>query len=100
MEKRGTVNGGSGLRVRWALFACASVLTWVAYKTLWAAEWYLAWLSLLGVLNAGLAIGVLKQTGLKFLPMTGVIVGLLLGQWWLVQFVILQIFWRVGGFAP
>jgi len=32
--------------------------------------------------------------------MTGVIAGLLLGQWWLVQFVILQFFWRAGGFAP
>lgn len=32
--------------------------------------------------------------------MTGVIVGLLLGQWWLVQLVILQFFWRAGGFAP
>jgi hypothetical protein len=86
--------------VRWASFACASLLTWIAYTTLWATEWYQAWLSLLCVLNVCLATWVLRRTGVNLLSMTGVIAGLLLGQWWLVQFVILQFFWRAGGFAP
>lgn len=86
--------------MRWALFTFASLLAWGAYKTLWRTEWYVAWLSLLGLLNACLAISVVRRTGLKFLPMTGVIAGLLLGQWWLVQLVIVQFFWRLGGFAP
>jgi hypothetical protein len=34
--------------VRYAPFACASMFTWLAYKTLWATEWYWLYLSLLG----------------------------------------------------
>jgi hypothetical protein len=84
----------------WAPFTCASLLTFVAYKTLWATQWYWVFLSLLGLLNCGLSALVLRKTGLKYWPILGVAVGLLLGQWWLVQMLILGLFFCVGGFAP
>ena len=100
MEDLEALRGRHAFWTRWALFGGASLLTWTAYKTLWATDWYWIYLSLLGTLSAGLAIAVLRQAGFRFLPVAGVIVGLLVGQWWFVQAVILQLFWRVGGMAP
>ena len=84
----------------WALFASASLLTFCAYKTLWDTEWYRVFLSFLGILSGGLGVILLRQTGLKLLPLAGVAIGLLVGQWWLVQALVLQLSWRIGGFAP
>lgn len=100
MEDLEALRGRPALRTRWALFCGASLLTWAAYKTLWGTEWYLIYLSLLSTLSAGLAIAVLRQAGFRLLPLAGVVVGLLVGQWWFVQAVILRLFWRMGGMAP
>ncbi len=84
----------------WVPFALSSLGTSIAYRTLWRTEWYWIYLSLLGVLSLFFAALVLKRCGFKFLPLAGVIVGLLLGQWWFIQSVILQMFWHFSGFAP
>lgn len=84
----------------WAPFACACLLTFVAYKTLWATQWYWTFLSLLGVLSCLLAFRVLKKTGLKWWSIASVTIGLLMGQWWFVERLILRIFWQLNGFAP
>lgn len=86
--------------VLWPAFTFASVLTFLASKTLWATGWYWACLSMLGVLCGVLAANVLHKTGLKFWPIVGVTTGLLVGQWWFVQALILRISWMSTGFAP
>lgn len=84
----------------WALFVCVSLLTWTAYKTLWASEFYWVYLSCLGVLSICLGLMVLRKAEWGLLSVIGVVGGLLLGQWWFVQVVILRLFWQIGGFAP
>lgn len=85
---------------RYVPFAFASVFTGLAYATLWATEGYWLYLSLLGALSAVFATMILRQTGLKLLPTLLVAVGLLVGQWWLVQILILRLSWNFSGFAP
>jgi len=84
----------------WGPFACASCLTSLAYKTLWDTQSYFTYLSLLGLLSLLLAARFLFQTGARAWPITGVTTGLLLGQWWFVQSLILRTFWSINGFAP
>lgn len=84
----------------WVPFVFASVLTFLVYKTLWASDWYYAYLSLLGVLSAVMAARLFLQTGIERWPVAGVTIGLLFGQWWLVEALILRAFWRINGFAP
>ena len=88
------------LPVLWAFFIGTSLLTSIAYWTLWATSWYWTLLSILGVLSGILAAKILLLTGLKHRPIIGVAMGLLLGQWWFVVTLITQIFWSIGGFAP
>lgn len=84
----------------WGPFACASCLTILASRTLWNTNSYFTYLSLLGVVSVLLAARLLFQTGAKVWPMTAVITGLLVGQWWFVQSLILRSFFRFSGFAP
>jgi hypothetical protein len=84
----------------WGPFVCASLLTFLAYKTFWAAERYYLFLSLLGILSCFFAVMVLKRTGRTWSAVAGVTIGLLIGQWWFVENLILRAFWRFGGFAP
>lgn len=84
----------------WGGFVCASLLTVWTYKTFWAAERYYLFLSLLGILSCFFAITVLKKTGPKWGAVAGVTIGLLVGQWWFVENLILRAFWRFGGVAP
>jgi hypothetical protein len=95
--------GNEGLTaflVIWAPFIAASITTIVASHTLWATEWYRGYLAALGVLCCLLGARVLAKTGVRRGPLAGVSFGLLVGQWWLVQALILAFFWHSNGFAP
>ena len=84
----------------WVPFVVASVATVVAHNTLWATDWYRGYLAAFGVLCCVLGVVVLAKTGTRRWSIAGVIVGLLIGQWWLIQILILAISWRVAGFSP
>ena len=84
----------------WGAFAGASCLTFLVYKTQWSTDWYLAYLALLGVLSILLAARLLVQPGENGWPEAGVVTGLLIGQWWLVQRLINRLFFYFAGFAP
>jgi len=84
----------------WGLFVCTSLLTVLAYKTFWAAERYYLFRSLLGIWNGFFAVMVLKRTDRKWGAVAGVAIGLVIGQWWFVENLVLRAFWRFGGFAP
>jgi hypothetical protein len=84
----------------WVPFACASILSFVAYRTLSASEWYYALLWLLAGLSVVLAARLLFQAGFKAWPVAATAIGLLAGQWWLVEALILRAFWRLNGFGP
>ncbi|CAN7680731.1 hypothetical protein [Variovorax paradoxus] len=84
----------------WIPFACVSALAFLVYRTLSASEWYYALLWLLAGLSAVFAARLLLQTGLRAWPVAATALGLLAGQWWLVEALILRALWRLNGFAP
>lgn len=85
----------------WASFAAASTISLIVDRTLWwMGQTYWILLSFLAITSAILAFRVLTHTGLKVLPITGVALGLLIGQWWLIEFCATTALWRIRGFAP
>jgi hypothetical protein len=84
----------------WILFIGVSALTYLVYATLWDARWYFLYLSIFGLLACALAFHLLRQTGLRFWPVAGVTIVLLIGQWWVVQRLINRLFFHFSGFAP
>lgn len=84
----------------WAAFALTSGLTAFARESLAGSKWYYASLAGLMMLSVLFAARLLRQTRLKAIPITGVAIGLLLGQWWFVEAVALRAFWSINGFAP
>lgn len=84
----------------WGAFAGASCLTYLVYRTQASTNWYFTYLTLLGVLSILLAARLLFQTGRKGWPVAGVVTGVLVGQWWLVQRIINRLFFHFSGFAP
>jgi len=84
----------------WGPFAASSLLTLLVYGTLWSEKWYWVCLSILGIICCVLAVRILIMTGLRAWPVVGIFFGLLIGQWWLVELIVVQILWYMGGFAP
>jgi len=84
----------------WAAFALASGLTALARESLAGSKWYYAILASLMAFSVVLAARLLRQTRLKAMPIAAVAIGLLLGQWWLVEALVLRAFWSINGFAP
>jgi hypothetical protein len=84
----------------WVAFFGASLLTVVVYRFLWSTAAYYLILSLLGVTSCLVAFLIMRKTGSKVWPIAAVTVGLLIGQWWFVENVVLRTFWHFGGFAP
>ncbi len=84
----------------WVPFVISSLLTLPVYATLWALGWYWVLLSLLGALSGILAARIFAHTGLRRSSVIGVALGLLVGQWWLIEFIATQILWYIRGFAP
>ena len=66
----------------------------------WRLEHYGLFLALMGAASFGLGLWVLGRTGMRWAPALGVALGLIVGQWWLIQFVVTQLLWNRGGFAP
>ena len=85
----------------WVSFGAAVTLSLTVDRTLWwAGQTYWILLSVLAILNGILAFGVLARTGLKTLPIIGVVLGLLIGQWWLIESFATTALWSIRGFAP
>jgi hypothetical protein len=85
---------------RWLPFWATSLTAFWVYKALWAIDSYWELLSILGILSCILAIRVIWYTGLNFRPLALVIGGLVLGQWWFIEIIIVKVLWGLGGFAP
>jgi hypothetical protein len=84
----------------WTAFAVMSVLTPIVYKTAYALPGYWVVLSCLGIAAFVFAAMALRYTGLKVWSVVAAVGGLLIGQWWLFQFLILMAFWKWRGFGP
>jgi len=56
--------------------------------------------SILGISSGVLAALALKNSGFKLWAVASVAAGLLIGQWWFVESMAVQILWSIRGFAP
>ena len=84
----------------WVAFMVASLLTAIVYATLWSEKWYWVILSILGISSVVLAVMMLQRSGFMYWAVASVALGLLIGQWWFLEFMAAQILWSVRGFAP
>ena len=83
-----------------SLFGATTLLTVWVYGNAWHIDGYFRLLSALAVLSGILAIVVVGTTGLRWKTVLAVALGLLIGQWWLIQFVVTQLMWGLAGFSP
>ena len=85
---------------KWAVFVLLSLASLVAYKTAWATSFYLPLLTCLAVAALVMGFVVLRQTGMKLWSLVAVAGGLLVGQWGVIQWLLVVAFGKFGGFAP
>lgn len=84
----------------WAPFVVMSALTLLVVQLLWQIPGYFPVLYVLAGLNLLCGIRVIARTWPKRWPIVVVIVGLIIGQWWLVLLTALVVGWSIVGFAP
>jgi hypothetical protein len=84
----------------WVGFILVSVASLVAYKTAWGASFYWLLLGCLAVSAVVMGLVILRQTGVKPWSLAVVVGGLLIGQWWLIKFLLIVAFGKLRGFAP
>jgi hypothetical protein len=84
----------------WAPFALATLLTVLTYKRGYALPGWFIWLTCLAVASLLFGILAIRHTGAKVWSVAVVVVGLTIGQWWLIQFCIVMVGWKLNGFAP
>lgn len=86
--------------VLWVAFWLTAVLTWVADSTLWMKEWYYIALSALGIVSLLIGVGIMAAKGRTRRSVILVVLGLVIGQWWLIEMLVVQTIWSIRGFAP
>lgn len=84
----------------WAGFAATSLLACAAYLTLWNLGAYWIALQFLAVVNGCLAIAILTRTKEFRGRLAVVLLGLMVGQFWLIENAVMHLLWRMRGFAP
>src|SRR5689334_18978509 len=82
------------------LFGALSLLTFFVYLTAWHMSLYWTLLLSLCVTSGAFAAIILVRTRFSWRSCFGVALGLLIGQWWLVEFTLVQLLWHLRGFAP
>jgi hypothetical protein len=86
--------------IMWVAFWLFAVLTWVVYSGLWMKGWYYLALSALGIISLFLAIGILATKGRTCRSIILIVLGLVIGQWWLIESLAMMALWGIRGFAP
>lgn len=84
----------------WSLFSAGTALTWFVYIFMTGLGQYYEVLSVLGVFTLGVGIWILKEHGWARSAIITVLFGLLLGQWWFLEYGLASVLWAIRGFAP
>mgnify|MGYP001423388834 CR=1 FL=1 len=84
----------------WVPFVVASLATVIVYVTLWSVGWYWILLFLLGVLCGFFAARILARSKQSRWSVWFVVLGLVLGQWWVIEHLATQAIWQIRGFGP
>ena len=87
----------TGLWIGFLLVTLASI---VAYKTAWSISGF--WVLLIGLAAIAVVLSflILRHTGLKLWSLVAVVGGLIIGQWGLIQWLLIVAFGKTMGFAP
>jgi hypothetical protein len=84
----------------WIAFSIASLLTFFVYRYLWTIKFYWILLVFLCTVSFLFAVVIIKYERLKKLPIVIIIIGLIIGQWWIFELVFVKLTWIIKGFAP
>ena len=84
----------------WIVFLLTSILTWVVSSELWMMSTYLLILTVLGILSFCLGLWLVVSSHFTWRSILLVVIGLMIGQWWLLEQLIVQIIWKLKGMAP
>jgi len=84
----------------WVPFVAAVLISVIVAETTWSLRSYSILMSSLGILNVIFAVRVLRHTGLRLWPILAVIVGLVIGQFRIIEAAAMILLWSLGGFAP
>lgn len=87
-------------KVVWAIFWLLAILTQLASARLWMLTSYELMLSALAIFSAALGVWILITTRFAWRSVALVVLGLIVGQWWLVESLAMMAFWSLRGFAP
>lgn len=86
--------------VVWAAFLLSVILTWIVYFGAWMAGSYYLILSILGIISVLAGLWVLIANRFAWRSVILVVLGLVIGQWWFIELMAVQIIWTLKGFAP
>jgi len=84
--------------ISWFSFCALIVLTRLV-DSLWRFDWWEVVLSILAILSTINAAIIIYIEGVRPVPVGLVIFGLIFGQWWLVESVLMISFWYFRGFV-
>lgn len=87
-------------KIIWIVFILTSVLTWLVYSELWMVSLYYFVLSLLGIFCFCLGLCLVVSSHFSWHSILLVVIGLVIGQWWLLEQIVMQIIWKLKGMAP
>ena len=87
-------------RYAWAAFALLAVLSLFAGNRLWMLTFYYPMMITFAILAMGVGILLLATSAARWRTAGIVILGLLIGQWWLTEQAILTLGFAISGFAP
>lgn len=84
----------------WIGFVLVSLASLVAYKIAWSTSFYWLLLSSLAIIAVVLGLVALRLTGVRLWSIVAVVGGLVIGQWWFIQWLLIVVFGKLRGFAP
>lgn len=87
-------------KIVWIAFWLTSILTWVVYSRLWMVASYHLILSLFGIASVFFGLWLVVASRFIWHTVLLVVIGLVIGQWWLIEQLIVHVIWNFRGIAP
>jgi NhaP-type Na+/H+ and K+/H+ antiporter len=84
----------------WLCFAVSIAAAWSFSAFAWMFTWYISGMIAFLLVTVGIAVLVLTKAIQKKGALAIVIVGLVAGNWALLQVVVMTMIWSLRGFAP
>ena len=86
--------------ILWVSFWLFSTLTWLVDASTWMMDWRSTLRFLFATISFGLGVSLLISWKLNQRSVALVVVGLIVGQWWLIKILGAFALWSIRDFAP